>query len=588
MVSSAHQMTRRTIKRARLLCSVLALTAAIAPVRSQPQTILADEVRAHTYPYVPTPSLTLRTQVEMVEVPVVVRDRSHKVVTGLRQSDFTILDAGKKQDITAFSVETFVAAGNAAVPSPEPTESGAKPAVPAKSGTPQRYVALCFDDLSTDPGSLMQAKAAAKQFVKTALAPGDRVAVVTTAWPKSTEFTKDVAAMLALIDKVNPNSRMSDDVSMACPPIRPYEAYLIVNNMDSSVLQAKVAEYRACAQNPPKPEATVYAMASGIWEHVLSNSRNTLRAVDSLVQGLATAPGRRMILLASSGFLSGNLETEEDNLIRKALRAGVVINALGARGLYTVVPGGDAATPQPAGRTPRSAQITELRIQGTSESAKDDGMAVLASGTGGVFFHNNNDLLHGFRELGMVPESMYVLGFSPGDVKPDGRFHSLKVRVNSGSGYSVQARMGYAAPKRQAPAQAPPVSKVDTEISAIDTLTDLPAHITWEADPQTAGVMYVAHIDLSQLKLATRQNRRVQLLTLVAVLRDAAGNMVAGQRSDVDLNLTEATFTRLVANGEVKLGLTVKAPPGTYFARGVLLDGIEGKMVTSSQQVHVR
>lgn len=521
----------------------------------------------------------------MVEVPVVVRDRNHKVVTGLHQSDFTIFDSGKKQDITAFSVENFVPAGS--VP-PVPSAPGAKPAAPPPHETPPRYVALCFDDLSTDPGSLIQAKTAAKQFVKTALAPGDRVAVVTTAWPKSTEFVNDVPALVALIDKVRPNSRMSDDASLDCPPIRPYEAYLIANNMDSSVLQAKVAEYRACAQNPPKPEATVQAMARGVWEHVLSNSKNTLRAVDNLVQGLAKAPGRRMILLASSGFLSGNLEDDEDQLIRKALSAGVVINALGARGLYTVIPGGDAATPRPAGRTPRSAQITETRIQGTSESAKDDGMAVLASGTGGIFFHNNNDLLHGFRELGMVPEAMYVLGFAPSDVKPDGRFHNLKVRVNSGGGLSVQARMGYAAPRKQAPAQPSPISRLDNEMSSTDTLADLPAHITWEGDAQKAGVTYVAHIDLSHLKLAMRQDRRVQQLTLVAVLRDAAGNLVAGQRTELDLNLTEATFARLVANGEVKFGVTVKAPPGAYSARGVLLDGIEGKMVTSSQQVQVQ
>jgi VWFA-related protein len=569
---------------------VLAVAAAFS-APAGPQTIGPDEIRARTQTYIPAPALTLRTQVELVEVPVVVRDRQHKAVAGLNQGNFTIFDAGKKQDITAFSMENFVPGSTGgSAPAPTPNSSGTNTTAQPKPDSPRRYVALCFDDLSTDPGSLMHAKAAARQFVKTALAPGDRVAVVTTAWPRSTEFTNDIPTMLALIDKVNPNSRMSDNSSMQCPPIKPYEAYLITNNMDPSILQAKAAEYRSCAHNPPQPQETVIAMSRQIWEAALSNSKDTLRAIEGLVESLAKAPGRRMILLASSGYLSGNLENDEDELIRKALRAGVVINALGARGVYAVIAGGDASTPTPVVRAPRSARLTEDRVQATSETAKDDSMAVLASGTGGTFYHDNNDLLRGFRELGMVPEVMYILGFAPSDVTPDGRFHNLKVRLNGVSGYSVQARVGYAVPPKPKPAQPTSTPKVDVDsaIMATDTLADLPASITWGNDPQKAGVTYVAHVDLSQLKLERRQDRRVQQLTLVAVLRDASGKLIAGERSDVDLDLTDATFDRLVASGGVNISLFVKAPPGSYTARGLLLDGLEGKMVTSSQQLQIQ
>src|SRR5271165_5901151 len=74
-----------------------------------------DEVRATRSPYVPPPPPNvLRTQVNLVEVPVVVRDNKHHAVASLKQSDFEVYDAGKKQTITAFSVETFMAAGPAA------------------------------------------------------------------------------------------------------------------------------------------------------------------------------------------------------------------------------------------------------------------------------------------------------------------------------------------------------------------------------------------------------------------------------------------------------------------------------------------
>jgi VWFA-related protein len=73
----------------------------------------------------------------------------------------------------------------------------------------------------------------------------------------------------------------------------------------------------------------------------------------------------------------------------------------------------------------------------------------LADGTGGVFFHNNNDVNEGFRRVAARPEYSYVLAFSPQDVKFDGRFHKLKVTVNSGSKVTVQARKGYYAPKQK-------------------------------------------------------------------------------------------------------------------------------------------
>jgi VWFA-related protein len=524
----------------------------------------------------------------LVEVPVVVRDRRHQAVTGLRQQDFAIYDSGRKQEITAFSVETFAPRSDAApVPSLSTGPPGGKPANSPKDDSPRRYVALCFDDLSTDFSSLAQAKTAARQFVKTALAPGDRVAVVTTAWPRTTEFTDDIPTMLALIDKVAPNPRYSDNV-LQCPPIRAYEAYLIDNHMDSSVLQAKVAEYQACAGGrPPRPADTVTAMATGIWEHALSVSKATLRAVDSLVQSLAKIPGRRMILLSSSGFLTGNLENDEDELIARALDAGVVINTLSARGLYTVVPGGDAAETRPTGRTPRQAQIVDTQTQARQESAKDDGMAVLAAGTGGSFFHDNNDLLRGFRQLGMEPDVMYVLGFAPNDAVADGRYHSLKVRLASEDRYSVQARMGYSAPPKPTPVPSAPPSRLDSEMMATDILADLPASITGELDKPKGGVTYTAHIDLSRLKLETRQGRRAQKLTFVAVLRDAGGSVVAGKRSDVELNLTDASFARLAASG-VRIALTLEAPPGTYAARCLLQEGLDGKLVTASQELTIQ
>jgi VWFA-related protein len=552
------------------------------------QSIPPDEMQAHTVLYVPPPPVTLRTEVDLVEVPVVVRDGQHRAVAGLTKDDFEIYDAGKKQTITAFSVQRFTSpmdAGGGAKAALHP--AAAADAAGPKGETRSRFVALCFDDLNIDAAALKPAKAAAERFVKTGLAPGDRVAVVTTAQPRDAEFTGDVPGLVERIANVTSNRRFSEDASPQCPRIRPYEAYLIVNHLDNQVLEAKVAEYQACGGRIPRPQETVTSMAQGVWQYALMNSRNTLRVIDGLVAGMAKLPGERMILLTSAGFLTGDLEADEDLLMAKALHAEVVIDTLDARGLYTVSPGDDASDSPPPGRVPRRAQIVEAQSPGRQEEAKDDGMAALAAGTGGTFYHNSNDLVRGFRELGMAPETMYVLGFAPSGGAANGRFHSLKVRLAAGKRYSLQARLGYTASSPNAAARLSPPSRLDSEVTASDTIADLPAEFKWEQRPGPPGITMVAHLDIARLHFETRQSRRHQKLTLVGVLLDARGGVVTGKRSELDLNFTEATFAQLEKTG-VLVSLTIPAPPGSYSVRALVEDALEGKLTAAGGAVEIK
>ena len=69
-------------------------------------------------------------------------------------------------------------------------------------------------------------------------------------------------------------------------------------------------------------------------------------------------------------------------------------------------------------------------------------LAVLADGTGGTFFHNSNDLGAGFQALTSVPEVVYLLELPLDNIKADGSFHRLKVKVDR-SGLQLDARLGY-------------------------------------------------------------------------------------------------------------------------------------------------
>jgi hypothetical protein len=47
-----------------------------------------------------------------------------------------------------------------------------------------------------------------------------------------------------------------------------------------------------------------------------------------------------------------------------------------------------------------------------------------------------------------VPEITYLLGFKPADLKADGSFHPLTVKLDTDRQLSLQARKGYFAPSR--------------------------------------------------------------------------------------------------------------------------------------------
>src|ERR1700753_414581 len=81
-----------------------------------------DEVRVRSAPYYPLgASSIIRTTLDLVEVPVVVRDNKGHAIANLKRENFEITDAGKPRAISTFNIETFSPTG--ATAGPAPTES---------------------------------------------------------------------------------------------------------------------------------------------------------------------------------------------------------------------------------------------------------------------------------------------------------------------------------------------------------------------------------------------------------------------------------------------------------------------------------
>jgi VWFA-related protein len=147
----------------------------------------------------------------------------------------------------------------------------------------------------------------------------------------------------------------------------------------------------------------------------------------------------------SPGFLTVTNEaiTDKSRILDLAAQSNVTISALDARGLYTT----EIDASEQGARTAMALQTGhESQSRRDSMRLNEDVMAELADGTGGTYFHNSNDLEGGFQKLTAGPEYVYLLELSLEDVKQDGAYHRLKVKVDQDS-MKLQARRGYFAPE---------------------------------------------------------------------------------------------------------------------------------------------
>jgi VWFA-related protein len=258
----------------------------------------------------------------------------------------------------------------------------------------------------------------------------------------------------------------------------------------------------------PVPLEFIKQQAAETWRQVREISTDTLASISRVVDYLGKMPGARVLVMASSGFVGGTLEPQQDRIIEKAVHAGGVINALDAKGLFNeLTPGERFADPQPA----RAWSTVSRGYQGWVKSEMmavpdrlalvDEPMATLAKGTGGLLIQNNNDLYAGFRELGVPPEVTYRMSFNPESVIADGTYHKLKVKLVHSGSYTVEARPGYFAPV-ETPAADDRQSKLDREVMASDTVSDFPAGLAIQVGKPSTGhrtLSVVVQVDVSKL-----------------------------------------------------------------------------------------
>jgi VWFA-related protein len=529
---------------------------------------------------------TFSAGVNLVTVPVVVRDREGHAVGTLRKVDFQLFDKGKLQIITKFSIEktetpaTVVA--TASVTSNEKSVLTPAP-TPALAPIAKRFVAYLFDDVHLSFGDLVHARDAADLQIAQSLDGNTRVAIYTTSGRTTADFTADRDALHAALFALQP--RPSTD-HYTCPDISYYQADLILNKQDPRALATAMMEGPNCNgqslpfkleeqlqdQNrfPTPLEIGARTAASRVLELGVRDSRFALEVLANIIRRLSALPGAKSIVLVSQGFLLlDEHRREEADVMERAVRANIIINSLNAQGLFTVDP--DASSKLSGSEeflNYKSAYIRESQMQNQNV------LAELSAGTGGAYFHDNNDLGLGFRRLASPPEFVYMLGFSPHNEKLDGGYHLLRVTLRNSKDLTLEARQGYYAPSHAENAQEEATREIQDALFSRDELAGLPIDLQLQflkLSDTSARIAVLAHVDVKQLHFGKIDGRNGNTLTITAGLFDTNGNYISGLQKTLDMRLRDQTLENVQASG-INVRMNFDVAPGSYMVRLVVRD----------------
>jgi VWFA-related protein len=219
------------------------------PAATPPPVVAQPDIVARVIPPAPTPPATpstpvpettlpdlrpsFKSQVNLVMVPVVVRDRMGNAIGGLRKEDFSLFDGGRKQAIAHFSVQRT---GNAGAPKPGAAGATVETQSPKtqESVPAERLVAYVFDDVDIKFEDLVYSRDAAWRNISESLQPADRVAIVATSGRTMLDFTGDRTKIHDTLFQLRPTS-LYRPAGRQCPDLNFYQAYAISSGMAGGV-----------------------------------------------------------------------------------------------------------------------------------------------------------------------------------------------------------------------------------------------------------------------------------------------------------------------------------------------------------------
>ena len=507
---------------------------------------------------------TFSSTTSLVVVDVTVRDKSGKLIEGLQQNDFTVLEDGKPQKISVFEFEKLATEAAPAEKPPTLEDADIVPEAPRKMIATEepgkiqyhdkRLLVMFFDLGSMAIPEQLRAQDAALKFLDTQITAADMVAIMM--------YT---ASLQVLTDFTGNRDQLRD----------------IINNLPIG----EMAELAGMADDASDDnEDTGAAFVADETEFNIFNTDRKLQAIEDASKKLAALPEKKALIYFSSGIQKTGVENHAqlEATILTATKANVVLYPIDARGLMADPPGGGASKAASRGTGIYSGSVHNT--QRTAINDSQDTLVSLAADTGGKVFLDSNDLSLGLVQAQQDYRSYYVLGYYTTNSAQDGKYRRITVRLNNDKTARLEHRDGYYADKVWGKFNAQDKEqKLMEALNANKPVTDLPLALEvdyFRVSPTSYYVPVSVKLPGSVIGLAEKHGGAGETqFDFLAQIQDERRNVVGNVRDFIKIKLDSAEAGKLSRRSiHYDAGFTLN--PGRYRMKFLVRENLTGRMGT--------
>ncbi len=509
-------------------------------------------------------NFTIKVQSNLVVEAVEVKDKQGKFIHGLTAKDFTLTEDGVPQTIKFCEHEDLSETAKPLPPMDPATdnitvynrlarESIAPETMDSERYKNRRLLSLYFDMTALPPADQMRSLEAAEKFIRTQMTTVDMVSIMRFQGGGVDilqDFTDDRSRLLSILETlvVGEGQGMADTTDDA----------------SSSDTGAAFGQDDA--------------------EFNVFNTDRQLSALQTAAHMLGQVNGKKSMLYFASGLHLNGIDNQAQMhaTADEAIRDGVTISTIDARGLVAGAPMGDASQGSPGGQsmyTGASAQAVTTNFQ-----QSQDTLYALAGDTGGKAFLDNNDLSGGIVQAQQAISDYYLIGYYTSNTDPNGKFRRIRISLANNQEAKLDYRQGYYANKVFAK-----FNDVDRErqledaLMLEDPITDLTIAMEidyFQLNRAEYFVPIIVKIPGRELALAKRGGAEITRIDFVGEIKDLiGGTTVENVRDNVSIKLSDKTAAELArVPMEYDTGYTLL--PGKYSIKVLARDDETGRIGT--------
>lgn len=505
----------------------------------------------------------------LVLVDVVVTDNKGQTVSGLKASDFTLLEDGRPETVRGF--DPHVGPAVKATASPARTLPPHEYTNIAQADPGQAVNIVLFDMLNTPMSDQMYARQQLTKLVSE-LPPGQRMALF---------------AMGSRLHMIQGFTGSSDTLLKSVNAIGTHTSPMFQSEED--IQTAEITAQNIAAETPT-PEVTGQLLQDALQHEEQFQkdirTRMTLDCLNGLARAVSGYSGRKNLIWLSAAFpfhtgpeLGDDFVTtdmpNEAALVRETTSllatSQIAVYPIDVRGL--TVTGLSISSPNPSAANAQQ-ELTRVMTRQTDELANTHlVMSEIAQETGGQAFYNTNDIRTAMTRSIERGSSYYTLAYAPENHDWNGNYRKIQVK-GSTSGLKLEYRRGYYATQEK-PSSQDEAKQVLTAAMLPTVPESTMLHLfvrVLPPDPEHKTVRLDYAVDPKDVVFdETPEHREHAALDFGAVAWTKDHATAGYASSTMNTALKPETYQRVLQSG-LPLHAELNLRPGTYVLRVGVVD----------------